>query len=211
MREILGLATHHRYAVSHTITHQGDAAERLYLLTSGNALQSVKTNAPERIVRGIRPGYVFGAMSLLEDLPDEADSRYVASTRILQTGCTASWDRETMNGLLEKYPQLRSRALKIASYIAEDLTARIISLASQDAPHRVAALIVTLAKDIGNETTHGIKIDNVTVKDIANAVNMPPHTASRCIAPWQREGIMRRTYNKVFLYEPSTLNRIAQS
>jgi len=61
-----------------------------------------------------------------------------------------------------------------------------ISLASHTVRQRVAQVLITLARTIGQETRGGVAL-LLTNEELANAVNVTPFTVSRLISQWQRD------------------------
>ena len=96
------------------------------------------------------------------------------------------WDRPTIRGLAERYPKLLENALLTASdYVAWHLMSHI-GLACYTGRQRVAQVLVTLARTIGQETRGGVAL-HLTNEELANAANVMPFAVSRLITQWQRD------------------------
>ena len=68
------------------------------------------------------------------------------------------WDRPTIRGFTERYPKLLENALLTASdYVAWHLMSHI-GLACYTVRQRVAQVLVTLARTIGQETRGGVEL-----------------------------------------------------
>ncbi len=114
------------------------------------------------------------------------------------------WDRPTIRGLTEPYPKLLENALLTASdYVAWHLMAHV-GLACHTGRQRVAQVLVTLARTIGQETGGGVAL-RLTNEELANAANVTPFAVSRLISQWQRDRALAKRRGKVLLLSPERL------
>jgi len=114
------------------------------------------------------------------------------------------WDRSTIRGLIARYPRLLENALLTASdYLAWHLTSHI-GLACHTARQRVAQVLVTLARTIGQKVPGGVALQ-ITNEDLANAANVTPFTASRLMSKWQSDRALVKRRGKVLLRSPERL------
>jgi CRP/FNR family transcriptional regulator, nitrogen oxide reductase regulator len=114
------------------------------------------------------------------------------------------WDRPTIRGLVPRYPRLLENAFSTASdYLAWSLASHI-GLACHSARQRVAQVLVTLARTLGQEAPGGVSL-HITNEDLANAANVTPFTASRLISEWQRDRALVKCRGKVLLRSPERL------
>jgi CRP/FNR family transcriptional regulator, nitrogen oxide reductase regulator len=201
LTSILSAARHQRLRRSSVVVHEGDPAERLFLLTSGHGRHFVTTGAGRKILlHWLTAGQIFGGTALLS-----TPFRYLASTELQNDGCALVWERQVLRDCLSRYPTLIDNTLSIAvtEYIAWWVATQI-SLTSSDARGRVAHLIVSLACGIGKSVPDGIEL-NVTNEDLAAGANVTPFTVSRTLNEWQRAGILTKGRGKVVLRNPNLL------
>ena len=59
-------------------------------------------------------------------------------------------------------------------------------------------------KASGRRYPEGIELD-VRNEELANEANVTPFTASRTLAEWQRQGILRKGRGKILLHSPERL------
>jgi CRP-like cAMP-binding protein len=108
------------------------------------------------------------------------------------------WDRTTIRGLVTRYPRLLENALLTASdYVAWHLMAHI-GIASYTARQRLAEVLVTLARTMGQEAASGVTLD-ITNEELSHAANITPFTASRLISEWQRKSALVKRRGKILL------------
>ena len=198
---ILSAASHRQFSASSVILHQGDPAERIFLLTSGIGRHFVLTaNGRKLLLYWLTAGQVFGGMTMLS-----GPSNYLASTEVLSDGCALVWDKKTIREIVSCYPILLDNTLSIAGteHFAW-LIGAYVSLSSDDATARVAHMLISLACGVGREGPEGIEI-RVGNEDLAAAANVTPFTVSRALSAWQREGVMSKGRGKILLRKPELL------
>jgi len=145
------------------------------------------------------PGDLFGVRTILLD-----PSSYLCSTETVTESSVLVWDRPMIRGFVERSPRLLENALLTASdYVAWHLASHI-SLACHTVRHRVAEVLVTLARTIGKETPGGVELQ-ITNEELAHAANITPFTASRLMSKWQRDSALVKRRGKVLLRSPERL------
>jgi CRP-like cAMP-binding protein len=197
----LSAARHRQFRTSSVILNQEDRSERCFLLTSGHARQFVITDRGQKVLLNwLSPGQIFGGAALVS-----TPWKYPASTEALSDCCTVVWDRQPLRELAAAYPALLDNAFSIA--VTENiawLIAACVSLSSDDAPGRVAHLLLSLASAIGQPTPDGIQV-KVMNKDLAEGANVTQFTVSRCLKRWQRAGILAKRRGMILLRKPELL------
>ena len=201
LTSVLSVAKHRRFRATSVIINQEDPAERFFLLISGHGRHFVITNEGRKILlHWLTAGQIFGGAAILS-----TSFQYLASTEVLSDSCAFVWERQTIRELAKNHPALLDNALSIA--VTENIawsTAAHISLTSDDAPGRVAHLLVSLASAIGEGTRAGIAI-KVLNEDLAEGANVTPFTVSRCLREWQRADILAKRRGKILLRKPELL------
>jgi len=193
-KTILSAATPRRFAASSVVTNQGHPADRLFLLTKGRARHFFLTDDGKKLLlRWLGPGDCFGGRTILS-----APSSYLVSTEMITDSLVLVWDRTTIRGLIDRFPRLLENALLGASdYLTWHLTAHI-GLACFSARQRVAQVLVTLARTMGEKAPGGMALD-VTNEELANAANVTTFTTSRLMSEWQRSGALVKRRGKLLL------------
>jgi len=198
---VLSAATRRKYPDHSVIVHQGEPAERLFLLTSGLGKQFVITSDGRKIILDwLSAGRFFGGAALVS-----TPFRYLASTEVVSDSSALVWDRKTVRELVLKIPKLLDNAVSIAitENIAWSIATRV-SLVTEDAAGRIANLLISLACGIGEMVENGIKVQ-VGNEELAAGANVTPFTASRVLSEWQREGILKKGRGRVVLQRPELL------
>ena len=197
---ILAAATQRRFLANSVITNQGHPANHLFLLRKGLARYFYVTGEGKKLLfRWLGPEDLFGGRTVLS-----SHSSYLFSTEAVTDSSVLVWDRSTIRGLIAQYPRLLENALLTASdYLAWHLTSHI-GLACHTARQRVAQVLVTLARTIGQKVPGGVALQ-ITNEDLANAANVTPFTASRLMSKWQSDRALVKRRGKVLLRSPERL------
>jgi CRP-like cAMP-binding protein len=199
-KRILGAATQRRFRANSVVTNHGHPADHLFLLTKGLVRYFVITEEGRKFLfHWLGPRELFGGLTVLS-----AHSSYLFSTETVTDTSVLVWDRPTIRGLIAHYPRLLENALLTASdYLAWHLASHI-SLACHTARQRVARVLVTLARTVGEKAPGGIAL-HITNEELANAANVTPFTASRLISAWQRNRALVKRRGNVLLLSPERL------
>jgi CRP-like cAMP-binding protein len=199
-KAILAGSAKRQFAAKSVAIKQGRPADRLFLLTKGYARHFYVTEEGKKfILEWLGPGDLFGARTILSTAPS-----YLASTEMVTESSALVWDRGTIRRLVEHYPRLLENALLIASdYVAWHLMSHI-GVVSYTARQRLAEVLMTLARTVGQETSSGIALD-ITNEELADAANVTVFTASRLISEWQRTRALVKRRGKILLQSPDWL------
>ena len=203
-KRILGAATQRRFRAKSVVTNRGHPANHLFLLTKGLVRYFVITEQGRKLLfQWLGPRDLFGGMTVLS-----VHSSYLFSTETVTDTSVLVWDRPTtIRGLIAQYPTLLENVLLTASdYLAWNLASHI-GLACHTARERVAQVLVTLARTVGEKAPGGIAL-RITNEELANAANVTPFTASRLISAWQRNRALVKRRGNVLLLSPERLSRV---
>jgi CRP-like cAMP-binding protein len=199
-RAILAAALPRRYPANYVMTNHGHSADQFFLLTRGLARYFFVTKHGKKLLfQWIGPGDLFGGRAVLS-----RDTSYLLSTETVMDSSVLVWNRSTIRGLVGRYPRLLENSLLAASdYLTWHLSS-YVALACYTSRHRVALVLATLARTIGQKVPGGIALQ-ITNEDLANAANVTPFTASRLISEWHRDHILQKRRGKVLLRSPERL------
>jgi CRP/FNR family transcriptional regulator, nitrogen oxide reductase regulator len=199
-KAILATAKQRRFFASSVIANQGHPADHLFLLTKGLARFFFITEEGRKLLfQWLGPGDLCGGRTVLS-----SHSSYLFSTEAVTESSFLVWDRAAIRGLIARYPQLLENALLTASdFLAWHLTS-YIGLACYKSRQRVAQVLVTLARTIGQEVSDGVALQ-ITNEELANAANVTPFTTSRLMSEWQRDRALVKRRGMIVLRSPERL------
>lgn len=191
---ILAAAKTRRRSAKTVITHQGEPADHLYLLWRGHARYFFETNNGKKLIlRWIVPGDIFGGAALVS-----RPSSYIVSAEAVRESILLDWNGQTIREMARRFPRILDNAIFLAADYISWYVAAHAALTSQTAAERLAHALVELASSIGQPAPGGVEFD-VTNEELANSVNVAPHTTSRIMSGWQRSGALRKYRGKVVL------------
>ena len=197
---VLEAATHRRYPANAVIANQGDPADYFYLLTHGCARLFFLTEGGQKVIlRWLSPGEPLGGAALLE-----RPTPYLVSTEIVKESDVLIWPRGVIRNLVTRCPKLLENSLPYALDHLAWFLASHLALVSQTARERLAHVLLSLAKGIGQESQSGIRLE-ITNEQLANAANITPFTASRLLSEWRRGGVITKKRGSIEVRYPTRL------
>jgi CRP/FNR family transcriptional regulator, nitrogen oxide reductase regulator len=197
---VLAAAAVRRFSANTVVTTHGSPADRLYLLVSGYVRFFYTTpDGRKFLMIWIAPGEVFGGATLLPKA-----TSYLVSCETVKESKALVWDRATIRGFAERFPQIMDNALTIAGEYVDWYMSAHIALSCHTARERLARVLLGLSRAIGEKVSDGIELD-VTNEDLANAANITPYTTSRLMSEWQKNRTIVKRRGKVLLRSPEHL------
>ncbi len=199
---VLSAANRRKFDADSVISDEGYPADHLYLLLHGGARYFTMTPQGEKIILWrIPPGEIFGGAALLSKPVD-----YVVSTEAVKDSSALVWDRATIRSLADTYPRLVENSLLIAYDYLILYRAGHLAAVCQTAPQRLAQVLGSLAKGIGERGAEGIEL-HIRNEELANEANVTIFTVSRLLGEWQRKGLLVKSRGKVVVRLPEELIR----
>ena len=202
---ILATATYRHFRRETVVTHQGDPADRLFLLLRGSARFFFLTPSGRKVyLHWLSPGEIFGAASLLTEA-----ANFIVSTEVAKGTHALVWHRSVLRSLIRVYPRLLENSLAVACDYLVWYLASHLSLVCYSARDRVAHVLISLANGIGQKTPEGTCVD-ITNEQLANTANVTLFTASRILSEFHRGGAILKTRGKVVISHQERLFRGAR-
>jgi CRP-like cAMP-binding protein len=200
VQAMLAQATPRRFRPHSVVTHEGEPATELFLITKGRARHFSTTPDGQKILLfWLAQGEIFGGATLLAER-----SVYRVSTETVKDTSVLVWSRPAIRTLAEQYPRIMDNALWVASDYFDWYLAAHIALSCQTARQRLAGVLVSLAPLLGRAVPGGVEFD-VTNEELASAAHITPFTASRLLNEWQRHRAVIKRRGRVVLLAPEQL------
>jgi CRP/FNR family transcriptional regulator, nitrogen oxide reductase regulator len=194
---VLAAATPRRFHARTLIANEGHPADKLFLMIEGRARTFTTTRKGEKVVHlWIPTGETAGGRSLLSE-PME----YLVSTETVTDSFALVWNRSAILPLVKQYPRLLENALLIASDYAEDYRDLLLAAIYNTASQRVARVLDSLAKGMGQRVVGGIEL-SISNEELANEANVTIFTVSRLLSEWQRKGLLVKRRGRVVIRSP---------
>jgi CRP-like cAMP-binding protein len=199
---ILGAAVVQRFEAHSLLAIEGHPADKLFLMLDGQARSFTTTRRGEKVLLlRVPPGDASGGRAFLSK-PME----YLVSTEAVTDCYALVWKRSAILALIGQYPRLLENALLIASDYVEIYRDLHVGLSHHTAGHRVARVLESLAKIMGQRVVEGIAVD-VRNEELANEANVTIFTVSRLLSEWGRKGLVVKSRGMVVIRSPEELVR----
>jgi CRP/FNR family transcriptional regulator, nitrogen oxide reductase regulator len=204
LRRIMSQSMARKHPIRTPIFHEGDRAERFFLLVEGVVRIVRSTPGGTQIVPlHISPGHLFGIA------PAIGRDTYPASAVAAANSITLSWPAVLWLDFLRRYEGFAEEIWRDVGERIKELHTRVSELTTQSAEQRVAAALLRLACQSGQCIDSGIEIAfPVTRSDIAEMSGTNLHTVSRLLSAWERDGIVRSGRKRIAIIDFSRLDAL---
>jgi len=185
---------------------QGDAAEYLYILISGQVkLMQANPSGQQVNLRTIYPWQMFGALGVVRQ-----QAVYPATAQALENSSALAIKSDFMHEMIQSRPHLGFDLMKLMTSYIQEMQARYRELATERVEQRVASALIRLAGQSGlrseNETAIAL---NFSRQDVAEMTASTLYTVSRLLSEWERQGIIETGRERIKIIKPHDLVRIA--
>lgn len=165
----------------------GEPGQHLFVLASGRVKVSRPTSTGAEVVTDlITPGRLFGAMGTIGRPVHEE------TAEAMVTSCALRIDQESFRAVLLEHPAVALRVLDdVALRLARSHSAAGRQVTDTVA-QRVAAVLLRLADDLGQERADGGTLLQVPLSraDLAGLSGSTPESVSRVMSRLRRDGII---------------------
>lgn len=201
IRAILDQAASKRYDHETAIFHEGQEADRFFLLLDGYLRVVRTTPEGEQIIAlHISPGQLFGIAPALQR--DTYPATAVATTESL----ALSWPVRLWEEFIQSYPSFATETYKTLGARLGEMQTRITELATQAVERRVAAALLRLASQSGRKVEGGVEIAfPITRQNISEMTGTTLHTVSRLLSAWEKTGIVKSARKRIVVTDPHRL------
>lgn len=188
---------------------QGDPAEYLYVLTSGQVklLQS-NPNGKQVNIRTIRPWEMFAALGAVRK-----DSAYPASAQALEDSAALVIRSDFMGEMMQTRPYLSIALTRLMTSLIQEIQARYRELATERVEQRIAHTILRLASQIGHKIENGpttVELE-FSRQDLAEMAGTTLYTVSRTLSEWDQLGIIEAGRERIKIKNLDGLVKIAKA
>lgn len=186
--------------------HQDDPATHFYLLLEGSVrLMQVTATGEQVILRFVGPQDGIGIIAALEQ------ATYPLAAQAVHDCVALAWDHSTLSQLIERYPVLALRALRLVAGHLVELQTQYRELATERVERRVAHALVRLGQQIGRKVEGGVLIDiPLSRQDVAEMTGTNLYHVSRIVSKWEKQGLLESRRERLLIREPQRLVVIAE-
>lgn len=158
---------------------QGEDAITFYVILSGQVrLSQINPEGRQVIVHIFGPGEAMGLIAALSDMT------YPVSAEAMVDSVALSWNRETVNYLMEAIPRLALNGMKLVAQRFMELQNRYRELATERVERRIARALLRQMQRSNGRTVP------LTRQDLAEMTGTTLYTVSRTCSAWEQAGIV---------------------
>jgi CRP-like cAMP-binding protein len=168
-----------------TLFRQGDMPEAIFVIEAGAVELVYETRFERLIVMIVRGGSSIGDLPVMLETPYP----YSAVTRASTT--TLRFSLETMQTLIELYPHICFRWLRLLSRRMARAQRRLVELAGRSAFEQVVHFLLHEVEERNSP------IVELTQKELAEALALSRQTVSRVLGPLERQGLITRGHGQI--------------
>jgi CRP/FNR family transcriptional regulator, cyclic AMP receptor protein len=174
------------FAAGEAIFQEGEACQGLYVVDSGRVkIFKMSPGGREQVLAIDGPG------ASIAELPVFDDGNYPASATAVSDARLVFVSKQDFRALCLAHPQVALRVVKMVGGRLRRLVGIIEELSFSTVRHRMAALLLNLAKRSGEKTARGIEFTlPATHQDIAGMIGTVRELVSRNLSRLQQEEII---------------------
>ncbi len=175
----------------------GDPGDSVYIINGGRVKCSKVTRDGKELTLAYRgAGELFGELAVLDGLPREEMAEAMKNAMITVV------PREILEALLLEDASLCLRFSQIVGRRRRQLETKIEHLVFRDVQAKLAALLLELGDDYGQEVQDGIQIGvKITHQEMANLIGSTRETISLTLAQFKKRGLLDMRGRSVVLVD----------
>lgn len=186
--------------------HQGEPATHFYILLNGQArLTQVDVDGNQVILYHFGLGDGIGIIVALSNM------KYPASAEAIENCQALSWDSDTTQRLMLKYPQISFNGMKLIANRFSWLQDRYQEMATQRVEQRIALTLLRLTWQFGKRTDTGVTIEMpITRQDLAEMTGTNLYNVSRILSKWEQSGLIHSQSKRITVNKNHELVLVAE-
>lgn len=204
---IVKAATPCQFAEEQFLFYESDPATTFFVVIQGRVRLIQATESGRQVILGfVGPTEGVGIIAAFPQ------ALYPLSAQADQACTTLGWDNVTLMDLMERYPIIAFRTLRMIAGRFVDLQARYREMITERVEQRIARAVVRLSRQAGKkESDGGVRIDmSISRQDIADMTGTTLYTVSRTLSRWEQQGILETGREWIKILLPHQLVTIAE-
>jgi len=187
-----------------TIYLPGQPGNHVYLLKKGVVKISKITNDGRELTLALlKPGEIFGELEAMGE--GNRDGQAEAHSDVL----ICALNKNDLMNMLKMKPDLGIRLSKLIGFRRHTIENRLENLVFRAIPEKLAALLLELSEQFGEESLEGIKINlSLTHQDLANLIGATRPTVSETLIDFKNKGLIDVKGKSILIPNPARLKAI---
>lgn len=182
--EILLYARHKMFVRDEALFCQGQSVNKWILIQTGRVkLTQVSAEGNEVIVWMNSSGDALGVQA------DAPGAHHTCSARAVERSETLVWDRQGVQTVVDRYPQVKENIARILVARLAELEERFREIASEGVANRLALVLLRFGESRLGRSNRGVEL-RLKRQDIAQMTGTTLCTVSRVFSKWARMGLV---------------------
>lgn len=202
---IVRVCSRKRLAAREVVFHQGERGQEMYIVLAGKLKVSVTSEEGKELGFFVfAEGDVFGELALLDGERRSATVTAIGPCELLVLHLNQ------FKALLKEHQVIGLRLMSILAGRLRATTALYESTVFSEIPGRLAARLLELADEHGEETDAGILIDlKLSQYELGTLINASRESVNKQLRAWEEQGIIEMRKGRILLAEPQVLEALA--
>ncbi len=187
--------------------HQGDPAQQFYLLCEGQLRLIQITPEGQQIILGLlSPIREVGIVAAIPNAEYPLTAQGISPTAL-----TLAWSSASLTALIEQYPVLAVRAMRMVTGRFVQLQNLYRELATLRVEQRIARALVRLTRQAGMPSSTGGTLISIPLsrQHLADMTGTTLYTVSRTLSAWEQRGIVEARRERVVVRDMDALMSLA--
>ena len=201
LKEILPLIKGEPLPRKTGIFSEGDPPDWFYIMLEGKVkITKISHDGKEIILEIIKDNEPFGAIAVLNGFPYPANAAAMEDSFVLRIS------RTDLMRVLDRFPGLMHAMMHDLGSRIKDSHEAMKSIALEKVGSRIAALLLKLSQQMGEDTPEGRRITiKLTKQDIAEMVGTTVETSIRTMSRFKKMGLIKEKEGRIIIPDPSAL------
>ena len=202
LKEIRGISVDKYFNKGEFIFFDGDEGKGFYLVITGIVkVYKVSPEGKEQTLHIAKEGEAIGAVPVFSGKSFPANAQAISKSHLL------FFSRAKFINLITNNPSLTMNILAVLSMRLREFTIQIENLSLKEIPGRVAAYLLYLLEEQGNENV--IKL-NISKLQLANILGTGPESLSRTLGEMKAQKLIEVDGSNIVLVDRIGLEALAE-
>ncbi len=202
-RSLRARAIPRRFRKGQALFHEGASSDRVIVLLSGRVKVSTLTDDGREIVLAFRgSGDLLGELSAVDEQPRSASAEAIELVEALAVATT------DFRAFLVEHPEVGLMLLRTLSRRLRDADRKRVEFGAHDTVGRVAARLLELADEYGEEDPRGIRIGlPLSQEELAGWTGASREAVSKALQTLRAAGWVITERRRITVCDPEALRR----
>jgi len=195
------------YRDGETIFLKGSPGRGMMAVLRGEVrISAPSTDGREIVLNLIRPGEIFGEISLLDGKDRSANAQAIGDCVLFVI------ERRDFLPFIEKRPGLALRLLAIMCERLRRTTQQVEDVLFLDLPSRLAKQLLALAAAGGRVTAQGFRVETkISQGELGHRIGVSRESINRQLGKWQHEGVLEIDGSIITILDETALQSLVDT